>query len=77
MQHFFEPQCTDAEYEQWFSRQVQIGIEAADAGEVIPSEEVEAEFASRRACSFFLPASSKKRACLCRHLFRKRERHGA
>ena len=59
MQHFFEPHCTDAEYEQWFSRQVQIGIEAADAGEVISAEEVEAEFASRRACSLFPPASSK------------------
>ena len=60
MRHFVENQSTDSEYEQWFRRQVQIGIEAADAGEVIPAEEIEEEFASCRACSFFLPASSKK-----------------
>jgi predicted transcriptional regulator len=39
------------EYEQWFRRQVQIGIDAADAGELIPGEEVEAEFAVLRAAS--------------------------
>jgi hypothetical protein len=36
----------DQEYEQWFRRQVQIGIEEADAGHLIPAEEVEAEFAA-------------------------------
>jgi predicted transcriptional regulator len=59
MRHFVENQSTDSEYEQWFSRQVQIGIEAADAGEVIPAEEVEAEFASLRACAFFPSTTSK------------------
>jgi predicted transcriptional regulator len=49
MQDYIETQRTDAEYEQWFRRQVQIGIDAADAGEVIPAEEVEAEFAAFRA----------------------------
>ena len=48
MQDYIELQRTDAEYEQWFRRQVQIGIDAADAGEVIPAEEVEAEFAALR-----------------------------
>jgi len=51
MQDYIEVQRTDAEYEQWFRRQVQIGIDAADAGELIPSEEVESEFAALRAGS--------------------------
>ena len=51
MQDYIEVQRTDAEYEQWFRRQVQIGIDAADAGELIPAEEVEAEFAALRAGS--------------------------
>jgi predicted transcriptional regulator len=49
MQDFIETQRTDSEYEQWFRRQVQIGIDDADAGNLIPAEEVEAEFATMRA----------------------------
>lgn len=48
MQDYIETQRTDAEYEQWFRCQVQIGIDAADAGELIPAEEVETEFAALR-----------------------------
>ena len=51
MQDYVEVQRTDAEYEQWFRRQVQIGIDAADAGELIPAEEIEAEFTVLRADS--------------------------
>jgi len=51
MQDYIETQRTDAEYEQWFRRQVQIGIDAADAGELSPSEEVEVEFATLRTAS--------------------------
>lgn len=51
IQDYIEVQRTDAEYEQWFRRQVQIGVDAADAGELIPAEEVEAEFAALRAGS--------------------------
>ncbi len=51
MQDYIETQRTDSEYEEWFRRQVQIGIDAADAGELIPSEEVEAEFAVLRSSS--------------------------
>ncbi|MGD0520380.1 MAG: hypothetical protein ABSA48_03905 [Terracidiphilus sp.] len=51
MQDYIETQRTDSEYEQWFRRQVQIGIEDADAGNVIPAEEVEAEFMALRAAS--------------------------
>jgi len=48
MQDFVLTQRTDTEYEQWFRRQVQIGIDEADAGDVIPAEQVEAEFAALR-----------------------------
>jgi len=51
MQDYVETQRTDAEYEQWFRRQVQIGIDEADAGDVLPVEEVEAEFAALRAAA--------------------------
>ena len=49
MQDYIEFQRTDAEYEQWFRRQVHVGIEYADAGRLIPAAEVEAEFAALRA----------------------------
>jgi predicted transcriptional regulator len=52
MQDFVETQRTDAEYEQWFRRQVEIGIEDADAGNLLPAEDVEAEFAALRAASY-------------------------
>ena len=51
MQDYVATQRTDAEYEQWFRRQVQIGIDEADAGDVIPAVQVEAEFAALRAAS--------------------------
>lgn len=51
MQDYIETERTDSEYEQWFRRQVQIGIDAADTGELISGGEVEAEFAALRAGS--------------------------
>lgn len=51
IEDYVETRRTDAEYEQWFRRQVQTGIDAADAGEVVPAAEVEAEFAALRAGS--------------------------
>jgi predicted transcriptional regulator len=51
MRDYIETQRTDTEYEEWFRRQVQIGIDEADAGNVIPAEEVEAEFAALRDAS--------------------------
>lgn len=51
MQDYIETQRTDSEYEQWFRRQVEIGVIEADGGDVIPDEEVEAEFAALRAAS--------------------------
>lgn len=37
------------DYDAWFIRQVQIGIDEADRGELIPHEEVMAELRRRRA----------------------------
>jgi predicted transcriptional regulator len=51
IQDYVETKRTDSEYELWFRRQVQIGIDAADAGELIPAEEIEAEFAALRVSS--------------------------
>lgn len=38
-----------AEYDAWFRREVEAGIAEADAGDLIPAEEVEAEAAAWRA----------------------------
>lgn len=38
-----------AEHDAWFRRQVQIGLDSANAGDLVPSEEVEAEAAAWRA----------------------------
>jgi predicted transcriptional regulator len=48
MEDFILSNRTDAEYEAWFRRQVQVGLDEAEAGLLIPGEEVEAEFAARR-----------------------------
>lgn len=40
-----------AAHDTWFRRQVQIGIESAQAGNLIPSAEVESHFAERRAAT--------------------------
>lgn len=40
-----------AEHDDWFRRQVQTGLESADAGRLVPSAEVEAKFAARRAAT--------------------------
>ena len=37
-----------AEHDAWFRRQVQVGIDAANAGDLIPGDEVEAEAAAWR-----------------------------
>jgi predicted transcriptional regulator len=48
---YVETQRTDSEYERWFRSQVEVGIVEADAGDVIPNEEIEAEFEELRAAS--------------------------
>jgi len=51
MRDFVQRQHESIEYDQWFRRQVQMGIDEANAGHLIPAEEVEAEFAERRAAT--------------------------
>jgi len=41
-------QSPSPEHDAWFRNQVQAGLDSADAGRLIPSEDVEAEFAARR-----------------------------
>jgi len=43
MRDFVKQQLEAAEHDAWFRREVQIGIDAANAGVVVSSEEVEAE----------------------------------
>jgi predicted transcriptional regulator len=49
MRDYMKRQQDEAEYEAWFRRQVQAGLDSANAGNLIPGEKVEAEFAARRA----------------------------
>jgi len=48
MRDYVKRQEETSEDDAWFRRQVQIGIDQANAGRLIPAEEVEAEFAARR-----------------------------
>ena len=48
MRDYVKRQRDEAEYDGWFRRQVQAGLESADAGNLIPAEDVEAAFAARR-----------------------------
>ena len=49
MRDFVRQQQEVAEHEAWFRRQVQIGLDSANAGKLIPAAEVEAKFAAKRA----------------------------
>ena len=46
--HFKQP-GEDPEYDAWFREQVQIGIDEADRGELIPHEEMRRWFAEQNA----------------------------
>jgi len=58
MRDFVREQQEAAGYDAWFRRQVQKGIDQADAGEVVPDEEVEARFAARREATRSKPGAS-------------------
>jgi predicted transcriptional regulator len=49
MRDFVRQQQEVAEHDAWFRRQVQIGLDSANAGKLIPAAEVEAKFAAKRA----------------------------
>jgi len=49
MREFVQQQQEAAAHDAWFRRQVQIGLDSANAGNLIPAAEVEAKFAAKRA----------------------------
>ena len=49
MRDFVKQQQEAAEHDSWFRREVQIGLDAANAGDVVSAEEVEAEALAWRA----------------------------
>ena len=51
MRDFVRQQQEAAEHDAWFRRQVQIGLDSANAGNLIPAAEVEAKFAVKRAAT--------------------------
>jgi predicted transcriptional regulator len=48
MRDFVKQQQEAADHDAWFRRQVQVGLDSANAGNLVASEDVEAEFSSRR-----------------------------
>ncbi|MCX7151194.1 MAG: hypothetical protein NT115_01385 [Proteobacteria bacterium] len=48
MRDFVKQQHEAAEHDAWFRRQVQVGLDSANAGRLVAAEDVEAEFATRR-----------------------------
>jgi predicted transcriptional regulator len=51
MREFVQQQREAAEHDTWFRRQVQAGLDSADAGRLVPAADVEARFAARRAAT--------------------------
>lgn len=51
MRDFVRQQQEGTEHDAWFRRQVQIGLDSANAGNLIPSVNVQAKFAARRAAT--------------------------
>lgn len=51
MRGYVARQRGEAEYDAWFQRKVQAGSDSANAGHLIPADEIEAEFANRRAAT--------------------------
>ena len=51
MREFVQQQQEAAAHDAWLRRQVQIGLDSANAGNLIPAAEVEAKFAAKRAAT--------------------------
>lgn len=49
MREFVQMQQEIVEHDAWFRREVQTGLDSANAGRLVPASEVEAKFAARRA----------------------------
>ena len=51
MREFVQQQQEAAEHDAWFRHQVQVGLDSANSGNLVPVAEVEAKFAARRAAT--------------------------
>ena len=51
MREFVQQQQAATDHDAWFRQQVQAGLDSANAGKLIPSADVEAKFAARRAAT--------------------------
>lgn len=51
MRDFVRQQQEVVEHDVWFRRQVQIGLDSANAGHLIPAADVEVKFAAKRAAT--------------------------
>jgi predicted transcriptional regulator len=51
MREFVQQQQEAAEHGAWFRHQVQVGLDSANSGNLVPAAEVEAKFAARRAAT--------------------------
>lgn len=51
MRDFVRQQQEATEYDAWFHRQVQVGLDSANTGNLIPAADVAAKFAARRAAT--------------------------
>lgn len=49
MRDYVQQQQEAVAHDAWFRRQINTGLDSANTGNLIPAEEVEAEFAARRA----------------------------
>ena len=49
MRDFVKQQQEAASYEAWYQKQVQIGLDEANAGQLVPQEEVKSRFEEKRA----------------------------
>jgi len=49
MRDFVKQQQEAASYDVWYQKQVQIGLDEADAGQLVPQEEVKSRFDAKRA----------------------------
>ena len=49
MRDFVKQQQEAASYDAWYQKQVQIGLDEANAGQLVPPEEVKSRFEAKRA----------------------------
>lgn len=49
MRDFVKKQQEAASYDAWFQKQVEIGLDEANAGQLVPQEEVKSRFEAKRA----------------------------